>query len=261
MDVALSLLNYLVAGEITVYALCTALARQLHASAAGHIVVDPASRTATVTVWMRDLDVADINVALTQLPQALPLLMHHLATERRPSCLSAHADPSTHDGTVAAELMRDVLSCEDVAQVPLNSLGPTVRAAVLLRQQDFQQRDLHVLECLREPIAALERYAHVHGAPPGLARRRGADDQSPALLTSREVEILRLVAEGLLATTIAVRLDVSPRTVHKHLGNIYRKLDAHDRLIAVRRAEELGLLSQRNGAGTLEEGVVLTLGW
>jgi DNA-binding NarL/FixJ family response regulator len=35
---------------------------------------------------------------------------------------------------------------------------------------------------------------------------------------------------------------VSERTVHKHLGNVYMKLDAHDRLLAVRRAESLGLL-------------------
>ena len=56
--------------------------------------------------------------------------------------------------------------------------------------------------------------------------------------------MLTLVSEGLLARTIAARLAVSDRTVHKHLGNVYRKLDTHDRLLAVRRAESLGLLSR-----------------
>jgi DNA-binding NarL/FixJ family response regulator len=51
-----------------------------------------------------------------------------------------------------------------------------------------------------------------------------------------------MLGEGLLARSIAQRLDVSERTVHKHLGSVYRKLDAHDRLLAVRRAESLGLL-------------------
>ena len=51
-----------------------------------------------------------------------------------------------------------------------------------------------------------------------------------------------MVGDGLLARSIAQRLDVSERTVHKHLGNVYRKLDVHDRLLAVRRAESLGLL-------------------
>jgi DNA-binding CsgD family transcriptional regulator len=52
-------------------------------------------------------------------------------------------------------------------------------------------------------------------------------------LTARELEVLQLLAQGLLATSIASRLSLSPRTVHKHLGNIYDKLGVHDRLVAV----------------------------
>ena len=52
-------------------------------------------------------------------------------------------------------------------------------------------------------------------------------------LTTRELEVLELLAQGLLATSIASRLSLSPRTVHKHLGNIYDKLGVHDRLVAV----------------------------
>ena len=52
-------------------------------------------------------------------------------------------------------------------------------------------------------------------------------------LTARELEVLELLAQGLLATSIASRLSLSPRTVHKHLGNIYDKLGVHDRLVAV----------------------------
>lgn len=61
-------------------------------------------------------------------------------------------------------------------------------------------------------------------------------------LTRREVEVLGMMAEGMLATTIASRLDVSPRTVHKHLGNVYRKLGVHDRMLAVRQGQILGLV-------------------
>ena len=39
-----------------------------------------------------------------------------------------------------------------------------------------------------------------------------------------------------------VDFDVSERTVHKHLGSVYRKLDAHDRLLAVQRGQLLGLI-------------------
>ena len=41
---------------------------------------------------------------------------------------------------------------------------------------------------------------------------------------------------------IASRLDVSPRTVHRHLDNAYRKLGVHDRLLAVGAARRHGVI-------------------
>ncbi|MGV0777982.1 helix-turn-helix domain-containing protein [Mycolicibacterium elephantis] len=61
-------------------------------------------------------------------------------------------------------------------------------------------------------------------------------------VTEREVEVLRLLSEGLIARSIAHRMSVSERTVHKHLENLYQKLDVHDRLSAVIRGQQLGLL-------------------
>lgn len=61
-------------------------------------------------------------------------------------------------------------------------------------------------------------------------------------LTDRELEVLELLAQGLLATSIASRLALSPRTVHKHLGNIYEKMGVHDRLVAVSVAQQRGLV-------------------
>jgi DNA-binding CsgD family transcriptional regulator len=55
-------------------------------------------------------------------------------------------------------------------------------------------------------------------------------------LTSREGEILRAAADGLPETAIARRLEIAPRTVDKHLENIYRKLDVSDRRQAVAAA-------------------------
>jgi len=61
-------------------------------------------------------------------------------------------------------------------------------------------------------------------------------------LTSRELTVLYQLSAGLTAASIARRLDVSTRTVHKHLENLYRKLDCKDRLAAVLVAQQLGLL-------------------
>lgn len=73
--------------------------------------------------------------------------------------------------------------------------------------------------------------------------RTSAEAAAALNLTAREVEVLQLLAEGLLARTIAARLGLSPRTVHKHLSNVYTKLGVHDRLVAVSIARAQGLIA------------------
>jgi LuxR family maltose regulon positive regulatory protein len=66
--------------------------------------------------------------------------------------------------------------------------------------------------------------------------------QSPNLLTSRELEILRLIADGLTNEQIANRLYLSLYTVKAHVRNIFAKLKVATRTQAVARARELGLM-------------------
>jgi LuxR family maltose regulon positive regulatory protein len=61
-------------------------------------------------------------------------------------------------------------------------------------------------------------------------------------LTRREIEVLRLVAEGLNNQTIAEQLFVSDHTVHRHLANILNKLDVSTRAAAVAQAVRRGFL-------------------
>ncbi|MGH3130767.1 MAG: helix-turn-helix domain-containing protein, partial [Gaiellaceae bacterium] len=61
-------------------------------------------------------------------------------------------------------------------------------------------------------------------------------------VTSREREVLRLLAEGLTNRQIAERLVVSEHTVHRHVTNILRKLDLPSRTAAAAHAVRAGLL-------------------
>ena len=61
-------------------------------------------------------------------------------------------------------------------------------------------------------------------------------------LSPREIEVLRLVAEGLTDGQVAERLYVSPRTVSNHLRSIYKKLGVPSRAAAARKAVEQDLL-------------------
>jgi DNA-binding NarL/FixJ family response regulator len=61
---------------------------------------------------------------------------------------------------------------------------------------------------------------------------------SPGGLTTREVEVLRLVARGLTNPQIAEQLVISPQTVHAHLRSMYSKLGVTTRSAATRFAVE-----------------------
>ncbi len=60
----------------------------------------------------------------------------------------------------------------------------------------------------------------------------------PNELTAREVEVLRLVAQGLTDARVAERLVISPRTVNTHLKSIYGKIQVTSRSAATRYAME-----------------------
>jgi DNA-binding NarL/FixJ family response regulator len=60
-------------------------------------------------------------------------------------------------------------------------------------------------------------------------------------LTEREIDLLRLLAEGLSNKTIAQRLSLSENTVKYHLKNILQKLGVHNRTEAATQALRLGL--------------------
>jgi len=61
-------------------------------------------------------------------------------------------------------------------------------------------------------------------------------------LSEREMEVLKLLAQGSTDKKIAENLVIARETVHKHLKNIYSKLDVHSRTEAIARARELKLL-------------------
>jgi DNA-binding CsgD family transcriptional regulator len=92
------------------------------------------------------------------------------------------------------------------------------------------------------PLVARElRTRGVRGIPRG---PRPTTRATPALLTRRELEIVRLLAEGLRNAEIADRLSLSPKTVDHHVSAVLAKLGVRSRLEAVQEAEKRGLLRE-----------------
>jgi len=71
---------------------------------------------------------------------------------------------------------------------------------------------------------------------------RDDEDPGPAGLTSRESEVLQLVAKGYTNARIAQKLGISKRTVRFHLGNIFARLGVSNRTEAVVEAIRRGLV-------------------
>jgi ATP/maltotriose-dependent transcriptional regulator MalT len=70
-----------------------------------------------------------------------------------------------------------------------------------------------------------------------------AGDRGPETLSPREVEVLRLVADGATNQAAARQLLISETTIKTHLLHIYTKLGVRDRASAVAAAYKRGLLS------------------
>jgi DNA-binding NarL/FixJ family response regulator len=95
-----------------------------------------------------------------------------------------------------------------------------------------------------EAASALRQLAdELDALAPAQAGRPAPDEAgSEARLTSRQLEVLRLLADGVGTDEIAHKLWLSPSTVRNHVMAILRALDSHSRLQAVARARDRGLL-------------------
>jgi two-component system NarL family response regulator len=101
-----------------------------------------------------------------------------------------------------------------------------------------------IKDVLGDEITAAIRTVHAGGQciPPSIAEQL-ATRLAKAVLSSREVDVLKLIAEGLSNKEVATRLGVAETTAKKHTAGVLYKLGAKDRTHAVRLALERGIIS------------------
>jgi DNA-binding CsgD family transcriptional regulator len=128
-------------------------------------------------------------------------------------------------------------------------LGCPYEEAIALADGDeaAQRAALATFEKLAA-VPAAERLRHalrstgVQGIPRG---PRPSTKQNPAGLTTRQMQVLALMAQGLGNAQIAERLFTSTRTIDHHVSTILGKLDARTRAEAVSHALQSGLIDVR----------------
>jgi DNA-binding CsgD family transcriptional regulator len=210
---------------------CEAVATLYSCTAVAHAWLDGGTRTWSLCLWRRAREGAG-TVTLAQVDDGADI-----------------ADPDERWlVSPCRRLALDWMVVSHLAEAPLTRRATSLSMIVLGREHAFGNEDARLVSSSRPLLAMLERIVLrlEPPAPPAGTTTAGLSD--------RELEVLDLLAGGLTAHAIARRLAVSERTVHKHVGSIYRKLDVHDRLLAVARARELGLLAGAGGPAALGGG-------
>jgi DNA-binding NarL/FixJ family response regulator len=101
-----------------------------------------------------------------------------------------------------------------------------------------------LVQCIRK-VHAGEQWVEnrsLRGALGRLLHREAGAQEAAQILTPREIQLVRLVAQGLRNREIAEQLHITEGTVKAHLHNVYRKIEVETRVAVRRYAEEKGLL-------------------
>jgi DNA-binding NarL/FixJ family response regulator len=162
------------------------------------------------------------------------------------------------NGLEAARQMLKALPATRVIMLSAHNEDAYVEEAAGAGARGFllKQSSAHVVcEAIREV-----QEGHTFFSPTVARRLNRLDARSPdragkpqprkARLTSREVEVLQLIAEGKANKETAAELGISIKTVEKHRERVMRKLDIHD---------TAGLTRYAIGTGVIESSVQLTI--
>ena len=178
-----------------------------------------------------------------------------LATEpRQPlALLAAHrflAELANDSGRFAEAMdhIEKSLGLAEACEAPYErALTLISKSRLLIARGDLEQASaaLEEVRGICDPLGAEPALARAAELEEELRSRASALSDTPATsagLTKRELEVLRLVAQGMSNQEVAATLILSEHTVHRHVANVLAKLGVSSRTAAVAQAARLGIL-------------------
>lgn len=143
---------------------------------------------------------------------------------------------------LAPEIVADLLACAPGAQIALFTAYPehaAVQAAIDAGVAGVLVKDSHRADLVRA-VLSLAREGRLPGSQPVFPG--DANAATGGAISPREYAVLRRVAMGQSNPEIAEEMFISRNTVKSYLQNVMQKLGARNRVEAIAKARELGLL-------------------
>ena len=183
----------------------------------------------------------DVVAKATKPEQALALVSSH-----RPDVLVAEiaTPPGELDGLATLRQAKERVSSLRLVVLSILDDPQHIDAALDEGAVAYVVKTAHPDDLASAIRQSFDHSIYLSGARGGAAGRTDAYEAN-AGLTRRELEILRLVSQGLSNSELAKMLWVTEQTVKFHLSNIYRKLDVSNRTEASHWAQVHGLLGAR----------------
>lgn len=173
-----------------------------------------------------------------------------LVRKLRPAVLVMDIAMPLLNGLEATRQIRLAAPDTKVLILSAHSDDAYVERAMALGAAGFLIKQTYVhslIEAIREvnkgnPFFSPAIGRHMQRRRPENPGRKGRPPQKVFRLSSRETEVLQLVAEGKANKQIAAELGISIKTVEKHRDHLMRKLDIHDTAGLTRYAIEAGII-------------------
>jgi ATP/maltotriose-dependent transcriptional regulator MalT len=152
------------------------------------------------------------------------------------------------DRTGASAKLQESAELYEQSRAPFDAARTRLRLGRVLRELGRREAAVDAARAAQRAFATLGALADAETAASLLSeleaapRIAGKRPPTEKRLTAREIQILRLVAEGLSDREVAARLDLSEHTVHRHVTNILTKTGLPSRAAAVAYAAKAGVL-------------------
>ena len=174
-----------------------------------------------------------------------------LVEELRPQLLTLEVDPLPGEPDGFAVLREARSAVDDMRAIVLSRNHETryIDAALAAGASAYIVKTAHPDDVASAVRQAFNHSVFLPGTPEGALGEAAAVSATPSGpvahgLTRRELEILKLVAEGHSNAALARMLWVTEQTVKFHLSNVYRKLEVTNRTEASRWAQVNGILGE-----------------